>query len=213
MNWRSRLISLAAALISLCSSLPVSFAAEPTGEDQYGRLLFEHPAPELSSGTWKTIQTRQKGSIARLTGKLLISVDKGVTRSVTVEQSTGFKPADDEIVHWIQTKWQFRPEITHFYRLPVYVIPPKVTTAGTRTIGKPLIVSKSEIAEGVTIKSQKMIISVEVDHGTITKIGVSRSTGDPKLDTAAVRWVKENWVFKKDLSGQFQLPVEFSKKE
>ena len=125
MNWRSRLISLAAALIPLSSSLPVSLAEEPTGEDQYGRLLFEHSAPELSSETWKIIQTRQKRSIARLTGKLLIIVDKGVTRSVTVEQSTGFKPADDEIVRWIQTKWQFRPEITHLYHLPVYGIPPK----------------------------------------------------------------------------------------
>ena len=213
MNWRSRLISLAAALIPLSSSLPVSFAEEPTGEDQYGRLLFEHPAPELSSETWKIIQTRQKGSITRLAGKLLIIVDKGVTRSVTVEQSTGFKPADDEIARWIQTKWQFRPEITHVYQLPVNVIPPKIITAGTRTIAKPLTLTKSEIAEGVTIKSQKMIISVEVDHGTITKIGVLRTTGDPKLDTAAIRWVKENWVFKKDLSGRFQLPIEFGKKE
>ena len=216
MNWRSRLytrlISLAAALISLSSSLPV-FAEEPTGEDQYGRVLFAHPAPELSSETWKIIQTRQKGSIARLTGKLLITVEKGVTRSVTIEQSTGFKPADAEIVHWIQTKWQFRPEITHLYQLPVNVIPPKIIAAETRTIAKPLTLTKSEIAQGVTIKSQKMIISVEVDHGTITKIGVLRTTGDPKLDTAAIRWVKGNWIFKKDLSGRFQLPIEFAKKE
>jgi hypothetical protein len=173
MNWRSRLytrlISLAAALISLSSSLPVSSAEEPTGEDQYGR--------------------------------------------VTIERSTGFKPADDEIVHWIQTKWQFRPEITHLYQLPVNVIPPKIITAGTRTIAKPLTLSKSEIAQGVTIKSQKMIISVEVDHGTITKIGVLRTTGDPRLDTAAIRWVKGNWIFKKDLSGRYQLPIEFARKE
>jgi hypothetical protein len=95
----------------------------------------------------------------------------------------------------------------------VYVIPPKALATGTWTIAKPLTLTKSEIPHGVTIKTQRMIISLELDHGAITKIGVLKSTGNPNLDAASVRWVKENWVFNKDQSGLFQLPVEFGKKE
>lgn len=204
---------LTSALPLLILTLSPSSAKEPTDEDQLNRLLFEHPALELTPDTWKIIQTRQKGSSARLEGKLLIIVEKGVTKSVRIEESTGFKTADDELVHWVQAKWHFRPEITSLYRLPVYLIPPKPVAAGARTIGKPVTLTSSEIAQGITIKTQKMMISLELDHGTIRKIGVLKSTGDPKLDAASVRWVKENWVFTKDQTGLYQMPVVFSRKD
>ena len=105
------------------------------------------------------------------------------------------------------------PLLTNLYHLPVYLIPPKPVAARTRTIGKPLTLTNSEIAQGITIKTQKMTISLELDHGTIRKIGVLKSTGDPKLDAASVRWVKENWVFTKDQTGLYQMPVVFSRKD
>src|SRR5260221_6770227 len=184
------------ALILL--TLSPSSAKEPTDGDRLNRLLFEHPALELTPDTWKIIQTRQKESTARLSGKLLIIVEKGVTRSVTIEESTGFKPADDELVHWVQAKWHFRPEITNLYHLPVHLIPPKPVAAGARTIGKPITLTSSEIAQCITTKTQKMMISLGLDHGTIRKIGVLKSTGDPKLDAASDHWVKENRVLTKD---------------
>jgi hypothetical protein len=58
-----------------------------------------------------------------------------------------------------------------------------------------------------------MMISLELDHGTIRKIGVLNSSGVSKLDAASVRWVKENWVFTKDQTGLYQMPVVFSREE
>jgi hypothetical protein len=204
---------LTSALTLILPTLSPSSAKEPTDADRLNRLLFEHPALELTPDTWKIIQTRQKESTARLSGKLLIIAEKGVTRSVTIEESTGFKTADDELVHWVQAKWHFRPEITNLYHLPVYLIPPKPLAAGTRMIGKPLTLTSSEIAQGITIKTQKMMISLELDHGIIRKIDVLNSSGNPKLDAASVRWVKENSVFTKDQTGLYQMPVVFSRKE
>jgi hypothetical protein len=36
-------------------------------------------------------------------------------------------------------------------------------------------------------ETRELILSLQVDDGQITKVGVLHSTGDPKLDTAAAR--------------------------
>ena len=117
-----RLIPLAAALTFLFPKASPSFATESAAEEQYNQILLKHPQPRLHWATWRTIQAQQKGALSQLAAKLLITVDKGVTKSVAITQSTGFDAADADLVHWIETKWRFRPEITRRFTLPVYVI-------------------------------------------------------------------------------------------
>ena len=58
---------------------------------------------------------------------------------------------------------------------------------------------------------RELLLLLAVDHGQITKISILRSTGDSKLDAAAARWIKDNWVFNPDQSGLFNMPVVFDK--
>jgi TonB family protein len=99
------------------------------------QFLLEHPSPKLTETTWRIIETQEKASITTLQSKWLITVEKGVITSVTIN----------------------------------------------------------------------------IDHGRITNISVARSTGNQKLDNAAIQWVKNNWVFSPNQTGSFQLPVIFRK--
>jgi hypothetical protein len=193
--------------VSLLVVVPMSFGKDPNGEDPYSRLLLEHPTPKLSSNTWKTIRSHQKNFSEELEGKLRINVQNGVIESVTISRSTGSKAADAELVKWIEKKWRFRPETTKEINVPVILIAPRTSATGAPIIATPLILRKRELAQLKTIRARRMIIRLEIDHGTITKINVSESTGDPKLDAAAIRWVEEHWIFAKDQSGLFRLPV------
>jgi hypothetical protein len=213
-RWHVRLIPLAAALTFLFPKASPSFATEPTAEGQYTQILLKHPQPHLSWATWKIVRAQEKAVASPLQARLLISVEKGVTKSVTIAHSTGFEAADLEVAHWVLTKWRFRPEITHSFVLPVYIIDDKVLPAGNRYLGaRPPTLTKSEIAQGKKIKNQKLIISVDVVRGRVVNIGVLQSTGDPKLDADGVRWVTNNEVFAKYQTGHFQFPIFHNKKE
>jgi hypothetical protein len=126
MNWRPRLqtglTSLAAAIISLFVIVPTSLAKELTPEEMLNQILLQHPLPRLGWFTWIIIEAQEKGSPPQLEAKLLITVEKGVTKSVAIRQSTGFKAADTDLARWIRAKWRFRPEITRNFTLPVYVV-------------------------------------------------------------------------------------------
>ncbi|HEX6563941.1 MAG TPA: energy transducer TonB [Chthoniobacterales bacterium] len=63
----------------------------------------------------------------------------------------------------------------------------------------------------IATEANRLIVTINVDHGRITNISVARSTGNPKLDNAAIQWVKKNWVFSPDKTGSFRLPVIFNK--
>jgi hypothetical protein len=153
-----------------------------------------------------------KDSWSPCEAKLLITVEKGAIKSVTTKQSTGFKAADDEIADWIRTKWRFRPGITRTINQSIYISAPRALLAGDRTLTGPLTLTKGDLGKDIAISTERLLIWTEIDQGRLTKIGVLKSTGDPKLDAAAVRWVKENWVFSSK-NGIFEIPVIFSRKE
>jgi hypothetical protein len=108
---------------------------------------------------------------------LLITVEKSVTRSVAIKQSTGFKAADTDIARWIQAKWRFRPEITRNFILPVYVIDDRKWPSGAGTIAEPLNLTKSDVGQSKTAKTRKLLLSIDIDHGRITDIRVIESSG------------------------------------
>ena len=103
---------LTSVLPLLILTLSPSSAKEPTDADQLNRLLFEHPALELTPDTWKIIQTRQKGSTARLSGQLLIIVEKGTIRKIGVLKSTGDPKLDAASVRWVKENWVFTKDQT-----------------------------------------------------------------------------------------------------
>jgi TonB family protein len=78
-------------------------------------------------------------------------------------------------------------------------------------LGPPLKANKSDLATLKNPETNKLVVRIDVDHGRITNISPVRSTGNPKLDSAAAQWVKDNWVFGPDQTGEFQLPVIFRK--
>jgi hypothetical protein len=201
MNWRpclqTGLTSLAAAIISLFVIVPASFAKELTPEEQLNLILLQHPLPRLSWVTWIRIEAQEKGSPPQLEAKLLITVEKGVTRSVAIKQSTGFKAADTDIARWIQAKWRFRPEITRNFILPVYVIDDRKWPSGKGTIAEPLNLTESDVGQSKTAKTRKLLLSIDIDHGRITNIRVIESSGDPKLDANTVRWMTTNWLLRR----------------
>jgi hypothetical protein len=91
------------------------------GKDKTDEFLLERPAISLNATTWRIIFTQEKASTTTLQSKVLISVVKGITKSVVVKESTGYKTADDEILNWIKTKWRFRSGVTDTFTLPVYI--------------------------------------------------------------------------------------------
>jgi hypothetical protein len=108
-----------------------------------------------------------------------------VIKTVTVLQST--EPADDEIIHWIKTKQHFRPGVTDNFTLPLSVPLPT-----PREPGPPLKAGKSDLATLQNPQANRLIVAINVDHGRISNISIARSTGNPKLDNAAIQWVKNN---------------------
>jgi len=209
-----RLILLAAALTFLFPKASPSLATEPAAEEQYNQILLKHPPPHLSSATWKIVGAEEKRSPLPLEATLVIAVEKGVVKSLAIKHSTGFTAADLELVHWIQTKWRFRPEITRRFTLPVEIVDNKVLPAGNRYLaGRPPSLTKSEIAQGKRITTQKLVLSADVVHGQVINIRVLQSTGDPKMDAGGVRWATQNEVFKNNQTGHFQFAIFHYKKE
>jgi hypothetical protein len=216
MNWRpclqTDLTSLAAAIISLLVVVPASFAKEPVPAEEWNQFLLKHPQPHLSWATWKIVGAQEKATASPLQAELLILVEKGVIKSVAIEHSTGFEAADVEVAHWVLTKWRFRPEITHSFTLPVSIIDRRVLRPGDEITAKPITLSHSDIANGKKAKIQNLLLNVDVDHGKITNITVIESSGNPKIDAGAVRWVTKNWLFANNQTGRYRLPVTFSEK-
>ncbi|MFZ0502062.1 MAG: hypothetical protein WAM44_00050, partial [Chthoniobacterales bacterium] len=54
----------------------------------------------------------------------------------------------------------------------------------------------------------KIVVTVQVDRGQILACTASTKTGT-YLDYDVPFWVKEKWVFKKDASGTWQIPLTF----
>jgi outer membrane biosynthesis protein TonB len=167
-------------------------------------VLLDYPAPRLSLATYKIMGAGRAQK--SLTGKLSIQVKSGTIDTIKVLKSTGFKAADDEIAAWIRARWQFRPGITQTFILPVNVILP----TANQDKSQPKL-SPADLARLNNGETHELILSIQVDHGQITKVGVLHSTGDPRLDTAAARWIRDTWVFNPDESGSYNLPVVFSK--
>jgi hypothetical protein len=213
MNWRPRLqtglISLAVALISFFTPVAASFAKGAP----FDQFLLKHPQPHLSWATWKIVAAQEKAVASPLQAELLILVEKGVTKSVAITHSTGFETADVEVAHWVLTKWRFRPEITHSFTLPVYIIDDRGLHSGDEITAKPISLSHSDIAHGKKAKIHNLLLNVDVDHGKMTNITVIESSGNPKIDAGAVRWVAKNWLFSNNQTGRYRLPVAFSEKE
>ena len=215
MHWRrpkskhlvTEFLARAAIFVSLLVVVPLSFGKDPTAGYPYSLVLLEHPMPILSSNTWKAIRSHQTDFSEELEGKLRINVQDGVIKSVTISQTTGSKAADAEVINWIEKKWRFRSEITRRFVLPVILIAPRTSAKGVPLIPTPLILRKKDLNQLKTIRARRMMIRLEIDHGTITRIDVSESTGDPQLDAAAIRWVEKHWICAKDQSGLFRLPV------
>jgi hypothetical protein len=205
---RIRLILLVAIVAALFCRASPSFAKEPTPQEKYDRVLFEHPMPQITPATWKIMWPALKDSWSPAEAKLLITVEKGTIKSVATKQSTGFKAADDEIADWIGTKWRFQPGTTRTINQSIYISAPMALLPGGRTLTRPLTLTKGELGKGVTISTERLLIRTDIDQGRITKISVLKSTGDRKLDAAAVRWVKENWALSSK-SGIFETPVTF----
>jgi hypothetical protein len=209
---RIRLILLVAIVSTLFFKASPSFAKEPTPQEKYDRELLEHPVPVITPATWKTMWPSLKDSWSPSEVKLLITVEKGAIKSVAIKQSTGFKAADDEIADWIRTKWRFQPGTTRTINVPIYISATRALRPGGRILTRPLTLTKGDLGRGIAISTERLLIWTEIDRGRIAKIGVLKSTGDPKLDAAAIRWVKGNWVFSSK-NGIFETPVIFSRKE
>lgn len=60
----------------------------------------------------------------------------------------------------------------------------------------------------------KLLISVD-EHGSVSSVSLSESSGYPSLDASALRWVKDNWLFRparrKNLcvASQIIVPIRF----
>jgi TonB family protein len=187
-------------------SATVGFAAEPAVKDRYSQVLLKHPTPRLAPSTWKIIEAGKNKSQKQLTGKLSIKVQSGIIKAIAVLESTGFTAADDQIAAWIRARWQFRPNITQSFSLPFTVIPPATLEAQP-----PPKLREVDLAGLKNGETRELILSMELDHGQITKVSILHSTGDPALDSAATRWINDNWVFDPDKTGSFQMPIVFSK--
>ena len=159
--------------------------------------LVEMPVSRLSRSSGQARSTR-----------LMLAQGRPSTLCISfpIRVSTRFKAADDEIAAWIRARWQFRPNITHTFTLPVTVIVP-----ATHEDKPPLKLSEADLARLKNGEKRELLLSLGVDHGQITKISILHSTGDSKLDAAAARWIKDNWVFNPAQSGLFNMPVVFSK--
>jgi uncharacterized protein with FMN-binding domain len=188
----------------LLLSTAITFGVE-TANDQFNTVLSDRPAPRLAPVTWKIIGAGRNQSQKRLSGKLSIQVQSGDIKAVAVLESTRFKAADDEIAAWIRARWQFRPNITHTFTLPVTVVVP--ATQENKPAPK---LSEADLARLKNGEQRELFLSIAVDHGQITNISILHSTGDAKLDASAARWIKDNWVFNPDQSGLFKYARSFS---
>jgi hypothetical protein len=185
---RIRLILLVAIVSTLFFKASPSFAKEPTPQEKYDRELLEHPVPVITPATWKTMWPSLKDSWSPSEVKLLITVEKGAIKS------------------------RFQPGTTRTINVPIYISATRALRPGGRILTRPLTLTKGDLGRGIAISTERLLIWTEIDRGRIAKIGVLKSTGDPKLDAAAIRWVKGNWVFSSK-NGIFETPVIFSRKE
>jgi hypothetical protein len=206
------LILLLALVAFLAFKASPSFAKALTPEENYDRILLKHPVPQITQATWKIMQPTLRYSWSPVATKVLITVENGAIKSVVTKQSTGLKAADDDVADWVRTKWRFRPGITGTFNFPVYINSNAVLLRGGETLERPLTLTKGQLGKDVAISTERLVIRTDIDQGRITKIGVLKSTGDRKLDAAAVRWVKENLIFSSK-NGVFLTPVIFSRKE
>ena len=167
------LLSLA-ALVSLLLSTSARTGAETSTDNRDTQWLLDNPTPRLSPATYHIIDAGRAQK--SLTGKLSIQAKSGTIDAIKVLKSTGFKAADDEIAAWIRARWQFRPGITQTFTLPVTVILP------TANKGRPSPkLNPADLARLKNGETRELILSLQVDHGQITKVGVLHSTGNPKL--------------------------------
>ena len=174
---------------SVCTS-GIAGTAGPADE-HYNGLLIQHPAPTLTPEAWRVVfSTEQIAETQKLTSKLRINVVQGTIKSVEIKVSTGVKIVDQELVRWIQTEWHFRANITGDFTLPVGIPLPAILNIW-----------------GPERSLHKMMLRVVVDQGVIKNVYVLQSSGDRVADVLAAMWVRQNWLFTKDQSGEFEMPV------
>ena len=206
-------------LLCVLSLLPGQASAEENGRQHTGVLLLS-PAPQLKWETWKEMlrETGKPGS--EIDCRVGMTVSQGQVQSAAMVQSTGFKSADGEICEWVQKTWHFKPEAKGTFTLPIMLHLPKAIPGPDPVKSVAFYTSYPPFAPQVRQQLQKeadrqkhevtlkIVVTVQVDRGQILACTASTKTGT-YLDYDVPFWVKEKWVFKKDASGTWQIPLTF----
>jgi hypothetical protein len=157
------------------------------------------PAPKLNSSEFARLWTlEQKSGFRRVYVKYLLAVQHGRPQGVRLQQTSGSTSLDQNVSAWIRQCWSFRSDYSGPCQATVDLSGPvlrspspleaDVQWAQTIQVG-PVPAQRSEV-----------MLEAKVRAGKIVEIRVVRGTGQPFLDLALIRFVRQNWQFAADVN-------------
>ena len=150
-------------------------------------------------------------------------MSQGQVQSAAMVKGSGFQSADGEICEWVQKAWHFKLGISGEYVLPITLRLPKAVSAPDPVKSVAFYTSPPPFPPKVLQQMQKQAnrqksdvtlkieVTVQVHEGQILACMASKKTGTD-LDYDVPEWVREGWVFKKEATGTWRIPLSFNVK-
>lgn len=213
LNW------LSLFLIFFLQGVP-SYAANPD--------LASAPLPELSQTAWQELERHSSGSGA-VTFHAQITAARGAVSAVAIREADQWPSSSAEVQSWIKHHWKFVAAFSGTVVQPIsfkVVKGPVPTPTPTKTgewgqvewslfqkAPKPLFPEQysQELLRYVERTHYKagLLLETTVRQGAIVDIRVVAQKGPSDLAEYTVRWVREHWVFKPNISGFYSIPVYY----
>jgi hypothetical protein len=190
--------------------------------------LTSAPAPELSQAAWRELN-HHSNELATVTLHARLTARRGSISTVTIEEADHWPISSAEVQTWINQHWKFVSGFSGTVVQPVSfrvvrAAPPVPTPAKTDSWGptdyalfqrapKPefpnqyLEKLRSYIVE--THYKAGLLLSMTVRQGAIVDIRIVAQKGPSEFAEYSVKWVREHWVCKPNVSGTYTVPIYY----
>lgn len=186
------------------------------------------PPPNLSRTAWGELQANHAGAKV-VTLKAAITARRGTITDVTVKETAQWPQTSAEVQAWIKRHWRFVPAFSGTVVQPVSfkilqgyptATPSKrepwINTAWSLLLRSPKpdfpMRYRAQVAgytQGNNDRRAGVYLSITARNGEIVDIRVLDQTGPTELCTHTVNWIRNNWQFKPNTNGTFELPVVY----
>jgi hypothetical protein len=197
-----------------------SYAANPD--------LISAPAPVLSEAAWQELE-RHSSAPKTVTFHAQITAARGAVSTVAIREADRCPSSSSEVQSWIKHHWKFVAAFSGTVVQPISfkvvkgaVPTPTPTKTGEwgkaewslfQNAPKPLFPEQysQELLRYVeqTHYMAGLLLETTVRQGAIVDIRILAQKGPNDLAEYTVRWVREHWVFKPNISGTYNFPVYY----